>query len=48
MKIAVVGSGVSGLSCAWLLSNPSLNHQVTVYEKGDYIGGHTHTINIKE
>ena len=39
--IAVIGSGVAGLSCAWLL-DPS--HHVTVYEGDDRIGGHSHTV----
>ena len=39
-KIAVVGSGISGLTSAYLLSQ---DHQVTVYEANDYLGGHTHT-----
>ncbi|KAL1921234.1 uncharacterized protein VTP21DRAFT_10950 [Calcarisporiella thermophila] len=43
MKIAIVGSGISGLSAAWLLAEHS-PHQVTLYEKNDYLGGHTHTI----
>ena len=41
LKIAVVGTGISGLSAAWLLS-PS--HDVTVYERADRIGGHSNTI----
>ncbi|HET9058766.1 MAG TPA: FAD-dependent oxidoreductase [Acidimicrobiales bacterium] len=40
MKIAIVGSGVSGLVCAWLLRK---DHDVVVYEADDRIGGHTHT-----
>ena len=43
LKIAVVGSGISGLSAAWLLNQ---KHTVTVYEANDYIGGHTNTIEI--
>jgi uncharacterized protein len=43
MKIAIIGSGISGLTAAWLL-HPS--HQVTVFEANDYIGGHTHTIDV--
>lgn len=39
-KIAVVGAGISGLTSAYLLSR---EHQVTVYEANDYLGGHTHT-----
>ncbi|RUO65380.1 Predicted NAD/FAD-binding protein [Pseudidiomarina planktonica] len=40
MKIAVVGSGVSGLVSAYMLS---AKHDVYVFEKNDYIGGHTAT-----
>ena len=43
-KIAVVGSGISGLTCAHLLSEI---HQVTVFEANDYIGGHTATIDVE-
>ena len=42
-KIAVVGSGISGLTCAHLLSEL---HQVTVFEANDYIGGHTATVDV--
>ncbi|MDA3963275.1 MAG: FAD-dependent oxidoreductase [Planctomycetota bacterium] len=41
MRIAVVGSGISGLVCAWLLQR---NHEVTVFEAGSHIGGHTNTV----
>jgi predicted NAD/FAD-binding protein len=43
MHIAVIGSGISGLVCSYLLSE---EHPVTVYEANDYIGGHTHTIDV--
>lgn len=43
MKIAVIGSGISGLTSAYLLS-PS--HDITVFEAKDYIGGHTNTIDV--
>jgi predicted NAD/FAD-binding protein len=41
LKIAIVGTGISGLSAAWLLSQ---RHDVTVYERADRIGGHSNTI----
>ncbi|SJM67122.1 COG2907: Amine oxidase, flavin-containing [Brevundimonas diminuta 3F5N] len=41
LKIAVVGSGVAALSSAWLLSQ---RHRVTLYEKADRLGGHSHTV----
>ena len=41
LKIAVVGTGISGLSAAWLLSQ---RHDVTVYEQADRVGGHSNTI----
>ena len=44
MKIAIIGSGISGLTSAYLLNR---NHDITVFEAKDYIGGHTHTHNIK-
>ncbi len=44
MKIAIIGSGISGLGSAYLLNN---EHEVTIYEKNDYIGGHSRTIDIK-
>ena len=44
-KIAVVGAGVAGIVAAYLLQR---KHRVTLYEKNDYIGGHTHTLFIKE
>jgi hypothetical protein len=40
MRIAVVGSGISGLASARLLSR---EHAVTLFEANDYFGGHTHT-----
>lgn len=39
-RIAVIGSGISGLASAWLLGR---RHAVTLYEANDYLGGHTHT-----
>jgi predicted NAD/FAD-binding protein len=43
MKIAVIGSGISGNVAAYHLNK---NHDITVYEANDYIGGHTHTHDI--
>ena len=40
MKIAVVGTGISGLSSAWLMSK---KHDIYIFEKNDYIGGHSNT-----
>lgn len=43
-RIAIIGSGISGLTAAHVLS---AEHQVTVFESGDYIGGHTHTVPVE-
>lgn len=45
MKIAIIGSGISGLGAAYLL-HP--HHEITVYEKNSYIGGHSRTITIND
>jgi predicted NAD/FAD-binding protein len=44
-NIAVIGSGVAGISAAWLLGQ---KHRVTLFEKNPKIGGHTNTIEIRE
>ena len=44
MKIAIVGSGISGMTAAYLLHD---EHDIRVFEAGDYIGGHTHTIDVE-
>ena len=41
--IAVIGSGISGLAAAYYLSR---RHQVTLYEREDRLGGHTHTVSV--
>ncbi len=47
MKIAVIGSGIAGLSCAWLLSKHADNaHQITLFEKEARLGGHTNTVDV--
>lgn len=43
MKIAVIGSGISGMTAAYLLSE---DHEVVVFEANDYIGGHTNTADV--
>jgi predicted NAD/FAD-binding protein len=42
-KIAVIGTGIAGMACAWLLNQA---HDVTVYEEADRIGGHAHTVDV--
>lgn len=44
MKIAIIGTGISGNAMAYLLHK---HHDITVYEKNDYIGGHSRTVNVK-
>ncbi len=43
MKIAVVGGGISGLGTAWLLAR---QHEVSLFESADYLGGHSNTVDI--
>ena len=45
MKIVVVGGGVAGMSSAWLLSQ---QHDVTLIESRDRLGGHTNTRTVSE
>jgi predicted NAD/FAD-binding protein len=42
-RIAVIGAGIAGLSAAWMLSRA---HAVTLFEANDYLGGHTHTVDV--
>jgi predicted NAD/FAD-binding protein len=44
MRIAVIGSGISGMVADYHLSR---EHDVTVYESGAHIGGHTNTVDVE-
>ncbi|WP_339462297.1 NAD(P)/FAD-dependent oxidoreductase [Pseudomonas sp. EA_105y_Pfl2_R69] len=44
MKIAIIGSGIAGLTSAYLLNR---SHAIRVFEAGDWIGGHTHTVDVQ-
>lgn len=44
-RIAIVGTGISGLACAHFLSRV---HDVTLFEKDDRVGGHSHTVMVDE
>ena len=44
-RIAIIGSGIAGLGSAWYLRD---KYDVTLYEKNNYAGGHTNTVNIDE
>ncbi len=43
MRVAIIGSGISGLMCAHVLSR---QHSVTLFEADDRLGGHTNTVSI--
>ena len=43
LKIAIVGSGISGLAAAHALNGRA---DITLFEAGSYFGGHTHTVDI--
>ncbi len=43
MRIAIVGTGISGMVAAYLLHR---DHEITVFEAADYIGGHTNTVEV--
>lgn len=42
-NIAIIGSGVSGLTCAYYLKD---SHAVTMFESNDYLGGHVNTLDV--
>ena len=43
MRVAIVGSGISGLAAAHTLHEHA---DLTLFEAGDYFGGHTHTVDV--
>jgi len=43
MNIAIIGSGIAGLTCAWRLAG---HHQVTLFEAAPTVGGHTATVDV--
>ena len=45
MRIAIVGAGIAGLGTAWLLNRAG--HPTTLYEANGYLGGHTHTVDVR-
>ena len=44
-KLAIIGSGISGIASAYYLRN---DYDITIFEKENYLGGHTNTIAVKE
>jgi uncharacterized protein len=42
-KIAIIGTGISGLSAAWMLNTHA---EITVFEKEPIVGGHSHSVNV--
>jgi predicted NAD/FAD-binding protein len=44
MRIAIIGGGISGLVSAWLLAD---DHDITLFDANDYVGGHTNTVDLE-
>ena len=46
LRVAVIGSGVAGLSAAWRLAAPGSGVSVTLFEASSHFGGHAHTVDL--
>lgn len=44
-SVAIIGTGIAGMACAYFLQD---KFDITIYEKNDYVGGHTNTITVHE
>ena len=44
-SLAIIGSGIAGMACAHFLQH---KFDLTIYEKNNYVGGHTNTITVDE
>jgi predicted NAD/FAD-binding protein len=44
-RLAIIGTGIAGLGCAYFLNS---KYDLTLYEKNDYAGGHTNTVTLQE
>ena len=44
MRVAIIGTGIAGNVAAYHLNK---SHDITVYEAGSYIGGHTNTVDVE-
>lgn len=44
-KLAIIGTGIAGMGAAWFLKD---KFEITVFEKNNYVGGHTNTVTVNE